>query len=195
MAYEHIQKLLEEQGKSQNELAGLLNRTPAVVTNLFNGVRLLKANEIQKIADWLSVSPEQIMSDIGKPKQTPVVGEIGAGERFYPFDDHAIGDGLEMVDAPENCTDCVAVRIRGDSMKPFKNGWLVFYERYADGVPSNCLNELCVVKLVDESVMLKMVKSGSLPNHYHLVSFNEQYKPIPDQKLLWASKVKNIRPS
>jgi transcriptional regulator with XRE-family HTH domain len=195
MVKNNIMKIRESRGLSREQLADRLGVSTVTIFRKETGERGLRTQELEKYANALGVEPSDIIADAAASRQSPVVGDIGAGERFYPYDDHAKGDGFEMVDTPENCNDCVAVRIRGDSMKPFKSGWLIFYERYADGVPSDCLNELCVVKCADESMMLKVVKSGSLPHHYHLLSFNEAYKPIIDQKLLWASKVKNIRPN
>ena len=189
-----IRELRKKHGFTLERLADAVGTNIAQIQKLEVGERRLTVDWMRRISLALGCNPEDLISD-SEPKQVPIVGEIGAGERFYPIDDHAHGNGLEMVDSPENCENCVAVRIRGDSMKPFKAGWLVFYERYADGVPPECMHELCVVKLDDECMMLKVVKPGSLPYHYHLISFNEAYKPILDQKLLWASKVKDIRPS
>lgn len=61
MAYEHLKKLLEKNGKSQEDLAKLIGRTPAVVTNLFKGRRSLQTEEVEKIARHFDVSTDYVM--------------------------------------------------------------------------------------------------------------------------------------
>lgn len=64
MAYEHLKKLLIKHGKSQKDLADLINKTEAVITNLFNGTRKLAVTEGQKIADWLKEPIEFVLFGI-----------------------------------------------------------------------------------------------------------------------------------
>jgi phage repressor protein C with HTH and peptisase S24 domain len=132
-------------------------------------------------------------------RKSQVVGEVGAGAKIYPYDDHAKGAGLEEVDRPlgdDLPEQMVAVRVKGDSMQPqFDSGWLLFYEKAQDGVPPDCINALCVVKLSDESVLVKTLKQGSKPHLYHLISKNSGYETLVDQEVVWAAKVLSIRPA
>lgn len=186
-----IKTLRKMHGLTQKQLADRIDAAVSQISKLEQGEMRLNDIWMARIAKGLGVPAVDLISERIVP-QVNVVGEIGAGDKFFPIDDYAMGDGHETVDAPPDCDDCVAVRIRGESMRPLKPGWLVFYERYADGVPHECINELCVVKCADESMLLKVVKAGSLPHHYHLVSWNDVYEPMRDQKLLWASKIKYI---
>lgn len=125
----------------------------------------------------------------------PIVGYVGAGAEVYAYDDHALGGGLDEVDAPVWISgECVAVRIRGESMYPLRDGWLLFYARDASGVPEECVGELCVVNLADDGpTLVKEVRRGTKANHYHLQSWNAPV--LEDQRLEWAARVLDIRPA
>lgn len=56
----HLKKLLTKQGLTQTDLAHLLGRDKAVITNLFQGKRQLKADEAAIIASHLGV----LVSDV-----------------------------------------------------------------------------------------------------------------------------------
>lgn len=130
------------------------------------------------------------------PSSVVVVGYVGAGQEVFPHDDHALGGGLDEVDSIEAPGDAplVAVRIRGDSMHPLRDGWALFYRRDQEGVPEECLNRLCVVKVVDDGPMLvKEVRRGYRPHHFVLASWNAP--PLEDVRLDWAAPVLSIRPA
>ncbi len=130
-----------------------------------------------------------------RPATVPVVGHVGAGREMFPYDDHALGGGLEEVEAPEGVGDdpMVAVRVVGESMHPMRDGWLLFYRRDQHGVPENCLSRLCIVKLADDGpILVKEVRRGHRPSHFVLISWNAP--PIEDARLDWAAVVQWIRP-
>jgi transcriptional regulator with XRE-family HTH domain len=142
--------------------------------------------------------PEDAEGPVGTPtaRTVPVVGYVGAGQEVFAHDDHALGGGLEEVEAPEGVggRPVVAVRIRGESMHPMRAGWLLFYRREDEGVPDECLNRLCVVKLADDGpVLVKEVHRGYRPNHFVLASWSAP--PIEDVRLDWAAPVLSIRPN
>ncbi len=124
-----------------------------------------------------------------------VVGYVGAGQEIFALDDHALGAGLEEVEAPEGVgrDTMVAVRVRGESMHPLRDGWLLFYRRDQHGVPEACLNRLCIVKLADDGpVLVKELRRGYRDGHFVLSSWNAP--PLEDVRLDWAAPVLSIRP-
>ncbi len=124
-----------------------------------------------------------------------VVGYVGAGQEIFALDDHALGAGLEEVEAPEGVgrDTMVAVRVRGESMHPLRDGWLLFYRRDQHGVPEACLNRLCIVKLADDRpVLVKALHRGYREGHFVLSSWNAP--PIEDVRVDWAAPVLSIRP-
>ena len=124
-----------------------------------------------------------------------VVGYVGAGQEIFALDDHALGASLEEVEAPEGVgrDTMVAVRVRGESMHPLRDGWLLFYRRDQHGVPEACLNRLCIVKLAgDGPVLVKELHRGYREGHFVLSSWNAP--PIEDVRVDWAAPVLSIRP-
>lgn len=69
MAYEHILGEIKSQGKTQFEMAKVLGRTHAVSTNIFNGTRPIKIEEVPRLARWLSKSPNWILYGSEEPNQ------------------------------------------------------------------------------------------------------------------------------
>ena len=124
-----------------------------------------------------------------------VVGYVGAGQEIFALDDHALGAGLEEVEAPEGVgrDPMVAVRVRGESMHPLRDGWLLFYRRDQHGVPEACLNRLCIVKVANDGpVLVKELRRGYRDGHFVLSSWNAP--PLEDMRLDWAAPVLSIRP-
>ncbi len=129
------------------------------------------------------------------PHIVSVVGYVGAGQEIFALDDHALGASLEEVEAPEGVgrDTMVAVRVRGESMHPLRNGWLLFYRRDQHGVPDACLNRLCIVKLAgDGPILVKELRRGYRTGHFVLSSWNAP--PLEDVRLDWAAPVLSIRP-
>lgn len=124
----------------------------------------------------------------------PVTHYVGAGAEVYAINDYPPGEGLYKVDAPPGVTDCIAAKVRGDSMYPaLQDGWLIFYRKQGDGVSEDCIGKLCVVCLVGDACYVKTIRRGSQPGTFTLESFNAP--PIENAKVAWASRVLDIRPS
>lgn len=126
-------------------------------------------------------------------KKSNVVGYVGAGAEIFPFDDYAKGTGLERVETPMGLNgEMVAVQVRGDSMYPIEDGWLVFYSRDSEGVEDECVGKLCVVKVHEGPTLVKKLRKGSKKGLFTLESWNAA--PRVDMRLDWAARVLDIRP-
>ncbi|MCH6553757.1 MAG: helix-turn-helix domain-containing protein, partial [Acidobacteria bacterium] len=128
--------------------------------------------------------PETVSEAPQSPHMVVVVGYVGAGQEIFALDDHALGAGLEEVEAPEGVgrETMVAVRVRGESMHPLRNGWLLFYRRDQHGVPEVCLNRLCIVKVADDGpILVKELRRGYRAGHFVLSSWNAP--PLEDVRL------------
>ena len=124
----------------------------------------------------------------------PVVGDVGAGAEVHPIDDHLKGAGLDYIEKPGLDAAAVAVRVKGESMYPFEEGWALVYTRDWDGVPDNCLNRLCIVKLAgDGPTLVKKLRKGASHNLFTLESWNAP--PREDVALDWAAPVLQIIPA
>ncbi len=195
MTVEWIREGLKEKRKTRSGLAQALGRSPSAVTDLLNGSRRLRADEIAVVADYLGVEPPRLVGG-GRPGhptgRVPLVGYVGAGAiaHFYadaqgPFDE---------VDAPDAATaSTVAVQIRGHSLGALFDNWLVFYDDVRDAPGDDLVGRMCVCGLADGRVLVKALKrSAQAPGMWTLLSNTEP--PIYDVALDWAALVREMRP-
>jgi hypothetical protein len=163
-----------------------------------NGTRGLRASVAKRYAKAFKVTAEWLLYGDTKPagkavksETVRVVGYVGAGAQAY-FDDP--GDLTDEVPAPEGSTDeTVAVEVRGDSLGPLFDRWLVFYDDVHRPVTPDQINRLCVVGLRDGRILVKQIKrSAGRKGLYHLIS--NEGPPILDVEIEWAAKVLNMVP-
>lgn len=191
----NIKAIRLRRGFTQEEVAerigGKTHKTQ--ISRFEKGNQQLTEDWIHKFASALECEPGDI---IGSPRDVPVVGYIGAGAEVFPFDDHEKGDGLEHVPAPVGMSGekILGLRVRGDSMLPFKDGWLIFYTRENDGdIEGKCLNQLCAVQVRNGPLLLKELRRGYQKDRFMLFSYNAE--PINDVEIDWCGKVVDIRPA
>lgn len=125
--------------------------------------------------------------------EVPVAGYVGAGAEVYSIDDHAKGDGIELVEAPPGeSRETIAVIVRGDSMYPvYQDGDVLFYAAH-DGVDERaCLGRECVVRTVSGQTLVKRVTRGGKAHTYNLLSYNAP--PMDGVQLEWAAPVRWVR--
>lgn len=161
-----------------------------------NGRRGITRERAARYAGFFHVDLAWLLTGKGKPARrdrVPVVGYVGAGAEVHPHDDHAMGEGFETLDGENLPPDSVAVIVRGDSMYPIEDGWVLVWRRERDGVPSSCLNRLCIVKLAGDGPMLvKKLRRGAEKNTFTLESWNAP--PRENQMLDWAAPVTLVLP-
>ena len=146
----------------------------------------------QVAPEWLLTGREPFPTGESEEAATPkvrVVGYVGAGAEAH-FYEVAQGD-LDEVDGPQGSTeDTIAVELRGDSLGPFFNRWLVFYDDVRRPVTPDLVGELCVVGLQDGRILIKQVQRSRTEGLFNLLSSTE--RPILDVALDWAAKVNSI---
>lgn len=135
---------------------------------------------------WLEHPPED-------GRTVPVVGYVGAGAEAHFY---ALSDGeLDRVPAPDDAgPDTVAVEIRGESLGPLFERWLVHYDEVRSPITPDLHGQLCVVGLPNDKVLVKKVRpaKSKAQGLYDLLSNTED--PILDATVMWAAKVKSMVP-
>ena len=129
----------------------------------------------------------------GEHVQIPIKGYVGAGAAVHSVDEFAHNDGLGFVDCPPNMNPkkTVALLVKGDSMEPvFSDGWVLYYDQRAWGVPVEFISWLCVVKLEDGRTLVKKIFPGTQPGLYNLYSFKDGHDVIKDAMVEWSAKVR-----
>lgn len=192
-----IRALRESLGRTQAGFGRMLGVDQSTVARWENG-HVPKENHIVRLAALTGRHPAEFLygqQGEATRRQAPVVGYVGAGQQIFPVDDHAKGGGMDEVEAPLEVggRTVVGVRVRGDSMHPMKDGWLLFYSRDAEGVPDDCVGKLCVVQLADDGPLLvKELRRGYVPGTWTLLSWSAA--PIENARIAWAAAVLSIRP-
>lgn len=162
----------------------------------------LTEDDAKKYARAFGVSVTWLMSGRGDPhggevaqrgrRQTvPLVGYVGAGAEahFYASADEGLGE----VDAPPGSTDLTrAAEIRGESLGPLFEHWLVYYDDVRTPVTPDLIGHLCIVGLPNDKVLVKKLQRSRTPDLYHLLSNSEA--PMLDQEVAWAARVKTMTP-
>jgi len=193
---ERLKKARKAAGyETPTEAARAMDMPPPTYLGHENGTTGLRRGAAIRYAKKFGVSIDWLLTgsgNQGRPAKIPVICYIGAGAEVHPIDDHPKGQGIELVDPPQGVTGCVAAIIRGDSMHPLKDGWLIFWSKDQDGVPDNCLGHLCVVQVKDGPTMVKEVRRGTRKGLYTLLSWNAPARE--NVRLEWASLVIDIRP-
>jgi len=152
----------------------------------------ITVDRLREVANALGCGLLDLIDGVVK---VPVVGKVGAGASVESIDDYPLGQGLRQVRCPTGLDprQTVAVEVEGDSMLPIGEGWLLFYTRNYDGVPVECLGQLCIVQLADDGArFVKRVKLGRKPGVFNLYSTNA--REMEDVPLLWAAPVLDARP-
>jgi transcriptional regulator with XRE-family HTH domain len=194
MTVEWIREALKEKRKTRSGLAKALGRSPSAVTDLLNGTRRLRADEIPIVAEYLGVEPPRLIGG-GRPGhptgRVPLVGYVGAGAVAHFYAD---GQGnLDEVDAPDAASgSTVAVQIRGHSLGALFDNWLVFYDDVRDPPDDTMVGRMCVCGLADGRILVKALKRSQVPGMWTLLSNTEP--PIYDVALNWAALVREMRP-
>lgn len=137
--------------------------------------------------DWF----EDRDSSTPTTESVAVVGYVGAGAVATLYSE---GQGpLDYVDPPAGRSpETVAVEVKGTSLGPAFDEALIFYDDVRSPVTPDLHGRLCVVGLPTGQVLVKILRAAP-GDRFHLLS-NTSDPPILDQEVLWAARVKDIRP-
>lgn len=199
---EWVSNALARSGLSQAALAEKLGaqlRAPmdrSKINKLVLGKRGLSAEEMIAISEICGVDLPTMQ------KQQPpvaVVGRVGAGARVPLIDAFEKGDGLYQVVRPPQLPGrgIVAVEVEGDSMAPmYQPGHVLFFTRHShESVIADDIGKPCVIEDEHGMAWVKMLKRGSAPDLWNLVSLNPDAESAWDARIKWAARVQLALPS
>lgn len=190
MKKNRIAELRQAKGWSQEDLAKRIGSSNQQIGRLEAGARRLTVDWMERIAGALGVPVTELLPLRGDGL-APLVGYVGAGsEAHYYGDGQSPNEFVPM--PPGGSRDTVAVEIRGESLGPLFNRWLVYYDDVHTPPHDGLLRKLCVVGLDDGRVLVKQLLRGSSPGFWHLVSQTEGV--IENARITWAAEVKAIVP-
>src|SRR3954447_1430827 len=172
-----IERGLKKTGKSKGGLAAAMGVRPGAVSELFSGIRLIKASEIQPIIEYLELN------------RVPIMGRVGAGAIIEPEHEQVPPEGLGEVELPFPLSEeTIAFEVAGDSMLPkYESGDVIVVYREQRHPVSSFFGEEAAVRLKTGERYLKTIDRGKPPTIVNLTSFNA--KPIRGVKLEWIGEI------
>ena len=186
----NLRALREGRSWSQEQAAIALGTTRNQYVKLEGGSRRLSDVWIARAASAYGVDAGDIVTD--RRGTVAVVGYVGAGSEahFYGESQGMLGEAR----APDGAKpETVAVEVRGDSLGPIFDGWLVTYDDVRSPFTDDLLGRLCVVGLDDGRVLVKMVsRAKTAPDRFDL--HGQFGEPIRNVALDWAAPVKSFQP-
>jgi hypothetical protein len=185
---EWIKSEFNRTGKKQKDLAKHLGVAHPQVSRLLSGKRLLKANEIEKVAEFFG---GQAPAWIGRGAVVRVVGHVSQGSSVH-FYDRSDPSPAFAAAPPGSTKSTVALEIQGSGLGSALRGFLVYYDERQEPMNDQLLRKLCVAGLADGRVVVRTIMQGSKPGHFHLLSDTEGLEE--DIEITWASPVTAMLP-
>src|SRR2546423_15599200 len=172
-----IERALKKPGKTKGGLAAAMGVRAGAVSELFSGIRLIKASEIAPITEYLGLN------------SVPIMGRVGAGASIEPEHEQVPPEGLGEIELPFPIgEDTIAFEVTGDSMLPkYENGDIIVVYREQRHPVSSFYGEEAAVRLKTGERYLKTIDRGKSPTLVNLTSFNA--KPIHGVKLEWIGEI------
>ena len=197
MISEWVRVIRAHLGVNQTQFGEIFDVAQSTVSRWEKGEDMPGGDHLAKLMDVAIENELPIFPNpntrFGLPRGVHVLGRIGAGAVIQFFDDdRAFQDDYGYVFPPPNYEykDIAAVEVTGDSMYPIEDGWLVFYERKNEGVTDECHNKLCVVRLPDDTTVIKRLRIRN--DGFDLESWNAPMRQVDE--ITWAAPVLDIRP-
>ena len=172
-----IERGLKKTGKSKGGLAAAMGVRPGAVSEIFSGIRLIKASEVEPIMEYLRLN------------WVPIMGRVGAGAIIEPEYEQVPPEGLGEVELPFPCyEETIAFEVMGDSMLPkYENGDVIVVYKDQRHPLASFYGEEAVVRLKTGERYLKTIEKGKSPTLVNLVSFNA--KAINGVKPEWIGEI------
>lgn len=189
----NLRKLRKERGWTQEQTAEAMGTTRDTYVKLERGVekggRKLHDLWIAKAAAAFGVDPSEIIAS--DRAEVPIVGFVSAGAVENNFTD-AQGE-FDRAPAPQGATaETVAVEVRGDSLGPFFDGALVFYDKIEAAPTPAMIGRLCIVGTKAGNVYIKKIGRGTREDRWTL--YAQFGSPMEDVEIEWVAPVIDIRP-
>jgi transcriptional regulator with XRE-family HTH domain len=183
----------QKRGMSQVALGKAVGQAQTTISSWERERTEPSREDVERVAIALQMKPSELeMTDAARAERTvPLVGYVRAGSAEVLYSEGQQGLG-EVAAAEDASPDTVAAQIQGDSLGPFFDQWLVFWDDVRRPVSENLHHQLCVVGLANGKVLVKRLRPAS-NGLFHLDS-NSNEPTMTDQVVEWAALVTNMRP-
>ena len=177
IAIKHLVAALERTRKTKSGLAAHLNLRNSAITEILQGQRNIKAEELPLIVEYLELD------------RVPIMGRIGAGGLIEPDYEQVVADELGTVRVPIALPgELVAFEVKGNSMTPrYDPGDIVVVWAEQKRATETFYGEEAAVRTRDGRRYLKTITQGKTRASVTLTSWNA--KRIDNVKLEWIGEI------
>ncbi|WP_417491844.1 hypothetical protein [Maricaulis sp.] len=139
--------------------------------------RSLREDTARKLAASIGLTLDQLYGAPSPESATKVwvKGLVGAGAVVQVLDGMGRGEGLYEVSLPPGIRadlDYIAFEIRGFSMPPAQDRWIIYCIERDGFNPDEALGRPCVVELDDGRMLFKTVRRGYTAGRFNLESWD-----------------------
>lgn len=149
-----------------------------------------KADNLERLAAALETTSEWLLAERGEEaaQGVPVMGVVGAGSHYKPFEDQG---NLDYVERPPGTSDVLgAAYVKGHSQHPvYRDGEVIYFSEMTEAV-DNLIGEDVIAELSDGSMLLKTLQKGTALRRYNLLSHNAPM--IENAEVIRASAVRFV---
>jgi len=192
-----IRDLRKAAGLTLEQLSERAGISRSYLNELELGAKTINANRLEQVARALDVRIEDLI--VREVFPVAVAGRVGAGAQIPLVDAYEKGDGIFHIARPPQLATggIVAVEVVGDSMMPiYMPGTILFYTRRAhNAVLDGDVGYPCVIEDWEGRAWVKLLKRGSAPGLFNLVSLNPNAESAWDQQVRWAARVRLALPA
>jgi repressor LexA len=177
IAIKQLIRALERTGKTKTALAKYLGLRNSAITEILGGDRMIKADEVPRLVEFLELD------------RVPIMGRIGAGGDIEPDYEQVVADELGTVKVPVWMPgDMVAFEVKGDSMMPrYDTGDVIVVWAEQKRATESFFGEEVAVRTRNGKRYLKTIIQGKTRSVATLTSWNA--KPIENVKLEWIGEI------
>jgi phage repressor protein C with HTH and peptisase S24 domain len=187
-----IRSLRKALGENQATFGARFEVEQATVSRWEKGEPVQRKHH-EPLAQMAGMSVAEFFHTTVEPRLIPIVGYVSGGESFTPVDDHEPGGGIDHVMLTIEQDDQVAVRVRGDSMRPvYRNGDVIIGSRVQGRDMTKVIGADCVIRTASGEGYVKTVHRGTKAVLFRLRSYNPMYEDLEDVELEWAAPISHV---
>ena len=175
---ESVRNAMRRAGINVNNWAKSAGVPASTIYSYLDGkTRSLREDTARKLAAAIGLSLDQLYDEHSQyhTRKVWVKGLVGAGAVVQVMDGVGKDEGIYEVTLPPGLNqdlDYVAFEIRGFSMPPAQDRWIIYCLDRQTFQPDEVLGKACIIELSDQRLLFKVVRRGYAPGRYNLESWD-----------------------
>ncbi len=147
-----------------------------------------RIGSLAAIAEQLGVTLVELLEGwAAHARRVPIIGYVGAGEGWFPFQEDGPIDEAELA-LPNG--KAVALIVRGDSMIPvYRDGDVLIGTKRSTSNAHNLLGTDCIIETRKGARYVKFLASSQQRGRFNLRSYNPAHADIENVDIAWAAPI------